>query len=118
MRLADCSQGNVAVRRVWNADNADNVTVCEKWFQLDGVVQPLMDGSGSLDPLHSVWIAWSRQLCVMGSPKFYAQPRQGSLKRRRPWRPCYTYGEVAKNWSYAQSSGHFVSQRQVICSPA
>ena len=28
MRLADCSQGNVAVRRVWNADNADNVTVC------------------------------------------------------------------------------------------
>jgi hypothetical protein len=28
MRLADCSQGNVAVRRVWNADNADNLTVC------------------------------------------------------------------------------------------
>jgi hypothetical protein len=75
---------------------------------LGGAVQPLMDGSGSPDPLHSVWIAWSRQLCVIGSPKIYAQPRQGSLKRRRPWRPCCTYEETVgrpKNWGYAQSSG-------------
>jgi hypothetical protein len=53
-----------------------------------------MDGSGLPDPLHSVWIAWSRQLCVMGSPKIYAQPRHHSnggdrgalaVRTRRLW---------------------------------
>jgi hypothetical protein len=74
MRLADCSQGNVAVRRVWNADNADNLTVCGggemvlTWWgcaAFDGRVRITRCPA-------SIWIAGSRQLCVMGSPKIYA----------------------------------------------